>query len=115
MPNADLPPFESVCLRAKLIRVGGARPAAIFESKSEPERFSLRVGSENDAIILARHLYSDLEIRATVSRNAADEIAGGTLEEWEPLDNDEPIEAWREWFGLTRPEVQREGAADARD
>jgi hypothetical protein len=95
--SSDLPAESSLSVRAKLIRVGGTKPAARFESASEERPFTI-----NLSIDLARKigpfLYRELDIVARVHRDAEGMIEYGELVEFIPVADDDATSGWREWY-----------------
>lgn len=92
----------TISLRARLLRVGGRKPVARFESDAEPGRpFSLRT-DPNTARELGKHLYREVDVVARVQRSTIGEIVDGDLLEHEIVDEDSQgeagFEAWRTWF-----------------
>lgn len=114
--------WEVISIRATVLRVGGVRPAARFETASEHWAFTLVLSKPEDAPALGALLYQDIDIVATVKRGEEDRIVGGTLQEWERLEPGSGVEAWRNWFRSSCPEwdevpdVERElGRTDGED
>ncbi len=95
---------EVVSLRAKILRVGGIRPAVRVETASEETAFTLLVTHPEDARRLGARLYEEIDLVATVRRDTEWKIVGGTLDSWEPLEEGSGVEAWREWFRRSCPE-----------
>jgi hypothetical protein len=91
-------PYETLSLRAQLMRVGGRKPRAAFKARAELRPFSLDLASEDQAKQLGPYLYKRIDLVAVVVRDAAGNIEAGTLKEFEPLSGDDPARAWREWF-----------------
>ncbi len=98
---ASLPRAEAararIALRATPVRVGGARPAVRFESKSEERPFTLDVDRDR-APLVGRFLYSDVDIEALVARDDEGFIESGTLVEFVPVTADDATTAWRDWY-----------------
>lgn len=84
--------------RARLIRLGGAEPAARFQAKTEDGEFTLSLPDEAVAQGLGPHIYSILDIVMRVARNEDGEIESGELIEFHPVGSVGATEAWREWF-----------------
>lgn len=89
-------PWSRLAHRAKLLRVGGQRPMARFESKYDGE-FSLQVDVDA-ARQLGVHLYRSLDIEARVARDAEGDIVRGELIEWHLVGDGDPSTALRSWF-----------------
>lgn len=81
-------------LRARLIRIGGQRATAHFESDSEDEPFTVSL-SEAKARKLAPHLYSELDIEVLLHRSADGAIDGGVLKEFYPMDEGDAMQLWQ--------------------
>jgi hypothetical protein len=47
---------------------------------------------------LARHLYTEIDFTARVCRDEDGAIESGELDEFFPLDDRDPVSAWRAWF-----------------
>ena len=75
-----VPPYASVMVRARPVRVGGTNPRVRFKSESEETEFSLEV-TEEQARELGSLLYREVDIAATVWRDENDAIRGGRLED----------------------------------
>jgi hypothetical protein len=95
---------ELISVRAKILRVGGVRPAVRVETAAEESAFTLILGNPDDAPKLGALLYQPVEIVATVRRDDVDRIVGGTLDEWEALEPGSGVTAWRDWFRRSAPE-----------
>jgi uncharacterized membrane protein YgcG len=95
--GSDLPAESSLSLRASLVCVGGAKPAARFESHSEDRPFTLNL-SIKFAQEIGRYLYRDLDIVARVHRDADGVIEYGQLQEFIPVTNDDATANWRDWY-----------------
>jgi hypothetical protein len=108
-PLATRPPedrslsTDTLSVRAKVLRVGGIRPAVRVETTSEDGAFTLQI-TPPDAPKLGARLYQDIDLVATVRRDPEWKIVGGTLDSWEPLEEGSGVEAWREWFRRSCPE-----------
>ena len=89
-------PWSRLAHRARLLRVGGQRPMARFESKYDGE-FSLLVDVDA-ARQLGMHLYRSLDIEARVARDAEGDIVRGELIEWHLVGDGDPSTALRGWF-----------------
>lgn len=89
-------PQETLSLRATPIRVGGSRPAVRFESAYERAPFSLKTDEETAREIGAR-LYREADIVAVIHRDQEGHIEEGRLEEFLPLEDDDPRVAWKAW------------------
>lgn len=89
--------FARISLRATPVRVGGARPAVRFESKSEDRPFTLDVDREG-APLIGRFLYAQVDIEARVARDEEGFIESGTLIRFEPVTADDATTAWRDWY-----------------
>lgn len=90
-------PAEILSVRATPIRLGGTRPAARFESRSEEKQFSLEITREV-ARELGKYLYRPIDIVARVERDSDGNIEYGVLQEYHAVSEDDPTVAWREWF-----------------
>jgi hypothetical protein len=95
----QLPPRESVELRATVVTVGGARvPYARFKSRSESRPFSLRIEMDV-AQRLGALLYSLVDLMAVVQRDEKGFIHAGVLEDFVPVNTSaDEVKVWREWF-----------------
>ncbi len=89
-------PWSRMAHRARLLRVGGQRPTARFESKYDGE-FSLSVGVDA-ARLLGAYLYRHLDIEARVVRDADGDIERGELIAWDAIGDEDPATAMRDWF-----------------
>lgn len=94
---ATADPLDSIlAIRATPIRVGGSRPAVRFRSHLERD-FTLDTTREI-ARSIGAHLYREVEIEATVRRDADGSIGSGRLRSFEPVATGDPRPAWQEWF-----------------
>jgi hypothetical protein len=94
---SDLPAQSSLSVRAKLIRAGGTKPAARFESPSEERPFTLYL-SIDLARKIGQFLYRELDIVAKVHRDGEGIIEYGELLEFIPVADDDATTGWREWY-----------------
>lgn len=85
-------------MRARLVRLGGAEPAARFSSKTEPDEFTVTLPNEEIARQLGPHVYREVDIVVRISRDEDGAIESGELIEFEPLQGGDAAAAWREWF-----------------
>jgi hypothetical protein len=99
LQEPQLPPRETVELRATVVSVGGAGvPHARFKSRSEKRPFSLRTDFEV-AQMLGRFLYTPIDLTAVVQRDERGFIHGGVLESFAAVDmNADQVKVWRDWF-----------------
>jgi hypothetical protein len=88
-------PFVMTELRAELVRIGGGKPGARFESGSETGEFQVSVTREQ-ADQLCHHLYKDVDITIEHTRDPFGRIAEAKLHSFALLDASP--EAWTEWF-----------------
>lgn len=98
MARRERPPaYEESTLRAKLIRIGGKRPTARFESPSEERPFTLEL-STSLAQRLSTHLYRQVEITFRGKRDEDGCLVEGRLYEFEPVEQTEdPLGVVRDW------------------
>ncbi len=104
-------PYATTSMRAYVQRVGGARPRATFRSKSELKVFHLDLKDTDQGTALAKYLYKIVDISALVLRDEEGNIEGGTLREFYPVVDADPVRAWNEWFkeaGVTSAEQLEE-------
>lgn len=95
--SSDLPAESSLAVRAKLIRVGGTKPAARFESASEERPFTVNLGIDL-AKKIGTFLYRELDIVARVHRDREGVIEYGELVEFIPVADDDATSGWRDWY-----------------
>jgi hypothetical protein len=89
--------WEEVELRVRVVKVGGVRPRAHFDSDSEAAPFVLSL-SEDDAMELGKRLYQTVDIEARLVRDHSGEIEDGEVIAVHLLSDEDPKEAWRSWF-----------------
>jgi hypothetical protein len=113
-PRAQTEPAirsEAVSVRAEVLRVGSARPgvqpSVRLQSFSEPFPFTLKITTAGDTPKLGAELTREIDVVATVKRDAEGKIIGGTLDEWFVLEEGSGVDAWREWFRRSCPEWDR--------
>ncbi|MCK5798395.1 MAG: hypothetical protein KAI47_14490 [Deltaproteobacteria bacterium] len=87
---------STLAVRAQVVRVGGANPAARFTSGDEKDDFTLEMDREM-AARLAGWLYTEVDIEAIICRHASGGIKSGTLTSFHPLEDVDPLEAWGAW------------------
>ncbi len=87
---------ETISIRAIPIRIGGNRPAVRFRCELEDE-FTL-MATQEQARDIGSCLYREIDIDASVQRDAEGTIVGGQLVSFERLSESDPRPAWREWF-----------------
>lgn len=106
-------PWARIAHRARLLRIGGQRPMARFESKYDGE-FSLSVTAEA-ARKLGSYLYRPLDIEARVLRDSTGDIERGELLVWHQISDEDPADTMREWFrenAITADEYDKRGRDD---
>lgn len=87
-----------IAARVRVIRAGGATPAIRVQHVLTDKRFTLVTSSQDDARILAHHLYQEIDIVADVSKHSDGRWTDGRLVRWHQLQDIDPALAWREWF-----------------
>lgn len=92
-----VPSESTTSLRVEVLKAGGAKPAARFNSASEDKPFTLSVSKEW-AILLGKYLYGEVQITARIRRDEDGNIESGNVQEVAPVESDDPETAWREWF-----------------
>lgn len=95
-PNVA-PPRSITDLRCRVLRVGGRRPAARFESASERRPFSFGI-TLDQARDLGGLVYEEVDVVAEVERDSLGFIVGGDLVRYTRLDTGDAGDAWRKWF-----------------
>lgn len=90
-------PWEIVEMRATPIRVGGKDPRAQFVCDGESDAFTLSVSIE-DARVLGANLQRPIDVTTQVCRHTDGRIERGRVIDVTPLENVDPIVAWRTWF-----------------
>jgi len=99
------PMRELISLRAFVNDVAGApHPHVRMESRMEARYFSL-VTTQEQAKRLGKFLLSEVEIQASVLRDADGNIETGLLIDFEPLDAGiDTITEWQKWYQTTASE-----------
>ncbi|HXJ18930.1 MAG TPA: hypothetical protein VMT03_01755 [Polyangia bacterium] len=95
--TSDLPAESSLSVRARLIRAGGTKPAARFESASEERPFTLSL-SIDLARKIGQFLYREMDIVAKVHRDTERLIEYGELLEFIPIADDDATAGWKDWY-----------------
>lgn len=90
-------PYAVEDMRVMVLSAGGDRPTAHLRNVLDRELFVSKVSKEQ-ARAVAAHLYEEMDVIVTACRNAAGKIVTCTLDEFTPLSDADPTEAWREWF-----------------
>lgn len=88
---------EIISTRVTVIRAGGATPAIRVEDVIKKRRYTVQTTSQ-EAQELAQFLYRDIDIKAEVTRRPDGNYTDGRLIKFTPLDDVEPLAAWRAWF-----------------
>lgn len=101
MPRGEREPVvrdEILAARATVLRVGGAVPAVRLEALGEHFPFTLKIEDKSWTPKLGAHIYREVDIVASIRRDADDKIIGGTLDEYTVVEEGSGVDAWREWF-----------------
>jgi hypothetical protein len=89
---------EIISSRVTVIRAGGATPAIRVEDViNKKRRYTVQTTSQ-EAQELAQFLYRDIDIKAEVTRRPDGNYTDGRLIKFTPIDDVNPLDAWRAWF-----------------
>lgn len=90
---------ETFSGRAVVTRVGGKRPTVRLSSRLEPKEMTLDADKDL-ALRIAPFLYKEVEIDARVKRDEKGVITGGDLLNFEEVRDEDPTQAWRDFFRM---------------
>lgn len=89
--------LETFSGRAVVTRVGGKRPTVRLSSRLELKEMTLDADKDL-ARRIASFLYKEVEIDARVKRDKKGAIIGGELLNFEEVRDEDPTQAWRDFF-----------------
>ena len=91
--------WEQTELRARPIRVGGAKPTVTLSSHSESRPFTVSVPDIDNARRLGALLYVEVDVELRLRRDADGIIRDGEVLAVHALDlTSDPAQIWRDWF-----------------